>query len=493
MKNLFRSFNKLKDEDIKELWDNAVFVFDTNVLHSVYRYQSSTCEEVLKLMELIQDRIWVPYHVALEFHRNRLDVIAGQHKKFDDTRVAINKSINSLTHDLNALQLKRRHSYINPEPLLDGINQLRDDYLVKLDELEGLSLKVESTDPLLIRIESVLTGRVGPKPKNDIVKEIMNNGKDRYAKKIPPGYKDANKAKESDNQYTYDGVTYERQFGDLLVWKQIIEFTKSESKSHLIFVTDDNKEDWWQVTKGKVTGFRNELIDEIYSETDLKSFNAYNLTSFLTKAGEFLNKEVSQEAIEEVEVVGKQVSSKDEFLEQKLASRNNNAGSSYEEAIRLGLGDSDLKFAVRNAGLGIPTHELAARNAGLNLDIPTHELAARNAGLNLDIPTHELAARNAVLGLDIPTHELAARNASLGLDIPTHELAARNAGLGIDIPIHELAARNAGLSLDIPIHELAARYAGLGLGIPIHELATRTAYEQLISDSQVTKPNDKKD
>ncbi|MDH5924529.1 PIN domain-containing protein [Vibrio splendidus] len=302
MKDLFRSFKKPSAEELKELWENAVFVLDTNVLHSVYRYQSETCEEVLTLMEQLQDRIWIPYHVALEFHRNRLSVIGGQHKKFDDTRQAIEKAVEALGKDLNKLQLKKRHSHINPDPLLDGIKKLTKDYMVKLDEQEASSLKIESEDHLLGRIESILNGRVGDKPESEAIKKIMDLGKGRYKSLIPPGYKDAVKEKESDNKYSYDGVEYERQFGDLIVWNQLIEYADKQDKKHLIFVTDDNKEDWWQITKGKTTGFRVELINEIYSKTGLVCFNAYSLSGFLANAKQFLQESVSEEAIEEVKL-----------------------------------------------------------------------------------------------------------------------------------------------------------------------------------------------
>ena len=314
MKDLFRSFNKPNEDELKELWENAVFVLDTNVLHSVYKYQSTTCEEVLKLMELIQERIWIPYHVALEFHRNRLSVISGQHKKFNETRKAIDKAVNTLTKELSALQLKKRHSHINPDSLLDGINKLKNDYLKELDTQENECLKVESEDHLLSRIEKLLTGRVGNKPDKDAIKTIMDDGRARYKAFTPPGYKDAIKEKEVDNKYVYGGVSYERQFGDLIVWKQILQYVNNEDKTHLIFVTDDNKEDWWQISQGKTIGFRMELIDEIYSETKLQSFNAYSLGSFLASAQRYLKEGVSEEAIDEVNVVSEGVGVEAEAL-----------------------------------------------------------------------------------------------------------------------------------------------------------------------------------
>ena len=76
MKNLFKSFYKLNKDEYKTLWQDAIFIFDTNILLNLYRYQSSTRDELLKVIEQLTSRIWIPNHVALEFQRNRLHVIA---------------------------------------------------------------------------------------------------------------------------------------------------------------------------------------------------------------------------------------------------------------------------------------------------------------------------------------------------------------------------------------------------------------------------------
>ncbi len=81
MKNSYKGFRQLSEADFKSLWKTAVFVFDANVLLNLYRYQSPTRDDLLKVLEKLGDRIWIPYHVGLEFERNRLIVIADQKKK----------------------------------------------------------------------------------------------------------------------------------------------------------------------------------------------------------------------------------------------------------------------------------------------------------------------------------------------------------------------------------------------------------------------------
>lgn len=71
----------------------------------------------------------------------------------------------------------------------------------------------------------------------------------------------------------------------------------------VIFVTDDDKDDWWQTLKGKTIGLHPELINEITREGEVDRFYAYNTGSFLKYANEQLHTKVTEETIEEVNEV----------------------------------------------------------------------------------------------------------------------------------------------------------------------------------------------
>lgn len=124
MKGLFPQYDHSNNVDFSETWRSALFVFDTNILLNLYRYQESTREELLNVIEKLSDRIWLPHHVALEFQRNRLTVIAGQSKRFTDIRRVIENAKANLSKEIHNLQLKQRHALINPEPLMSGFEDL---------------------------------------------------------------------------------------------------------------------------------------------------------------------------------------------------------------------------------------------------------------------------------------------------------------------------------------------------------------------------------
>ena len=302
MKNIFKSFYQPADIELEELWNKAIFVFDTNVLTNLYRYQSSTRESLLKVMEQLNDRVWIPHHVALEYQRNRLTVVGEQHKKFNDTKKVVESAVSDLQQKLEKLQLKKRHSHINPDTLINGINELSQQFFKELDDLESDSIKVGATDLLRDRLDNLFAEKVGKAPTQENILSIEKEGKERFNKQIPPGYQDSNKAKNGDDSYIFNGVEYHRQYGDLIVWKQILEYVQLIDIKHLIFITDDNKEDWWQKNQGKTISLRTELIDEIFRETNLKGFYAYKSESFLTNANKYLDENVSEEVIQEIKL-----------------------------------------------------------------------------------------------------------------------------------------------------------------------------------------------
>lgn len=106
------------------MWNEGTFVFDTNVLLNLYRYKKETRDSILEVLEKLQDRIWIPYQVGLEFHRNRLLVISDQNKKMDDFKSSIKNSISEIEKQYKDLQLNKRHADINAEPILKQFQDL---------------------------------------------------------------------------------------------------------------------------------------------------------------------------------------------------------------------------------------------------------------------------------------------------------------------------------------------------------------------------------
>src|SRR5262249_54130348 len=98
--------------------------------------------------------------------------------------------------------------------------------------------------------------------------------------KLPPGYKDAGKDDEG--------------IGDLLIWQTILEVAKTHGKS-VIFVSADQKPDWWSKSEGSALYPRYELIDEFRRISLGQSFHIIRFSGFLDLYG------ASKEVVKEVQ------------------------------------------------------------------------------------------------------------------------------------------------------------------------------------------------
>lgn len=351
MKGLFPQYDDLAEKNFGIAWKQALFVFDTNVLLNLYRYQAGTRDELLTVLGQLSDRVWIPHHVALEFQRNRLKVISEQGKRFSEVRRTIEKSKGSLFSDLEKLQLHKRHSLINPEPLFSGFEKLVEDFLNELSRLQESQQKLTEPDPLKAKIEELFNGRVGAPPVDQAnIDDIYKQAEQRFKLKIPPGYQDADKDKEGPDEHVHGGIIYKRRYGDFLVWQQLLIHAKSSGTKVIIFVTDDGKEDWWRKIDSdgpKTIGPRPELIEEAAVQGQVDSLLMYNPEGFLKYAKEFLEAQVSEETLKEVRDLSKATNLRNVSFQEfrELALRT-------EQAVMQWLG---IRFqSVQENHLGFP-------------------------------------------------------------------------------------------------------------------------------------------
>jgi predicted nucleic acid-binding protein len=288
MKDLFPGHFKESEENLKQVWDSCIFVFDANILLNFYRYSDSTRREFLQLLQKIQERVWLPHRAAEEYLNNRLSVIDQQERSYDETA----KSINSLRSDLDNA---RQHPFVSQQTM-NQVNKIFDLLCNELSENKGIHTKRISNDEIKESISSIFENNVGqPYSREDLEKMIID-GEERYKQKIPPGFKDGTKSGDSD-------VFIEkcRKYGDLIVWNQVID-KSIEAKKGIVLVTDDKKEDWWEKFKGKTVGPRPELVKEFKDRAE-NTFHMYQADRFLELARENLNEQVSDEIVEEIREV----------------------------------------------------------------------------------------------------------------------------------------------------------------------------------------------
>lgn len=187
MKNLFYGFYRLSNEEYQDLWKNGLFALDSSFLCSLYRLPETACKELMGVLSKLCGRIWVPYHAALEFHRNRPTVLADQKRKFGEVAKIIDKQQKEFRSALSKLGLKKRHSLIDPDSLEKRIDDLFAGFKRELSELESNLPSLSDHDTLLGQLQELLKEKIGAPPESqDAVDEICVEGETRYKKRTHP-------------------------------------------------------------------------------------------------------------------------------------------------------------------------------------------------------------------------------------------------------------------------------------------------------------------
>ena len=311
MKELLKIYRDNQDLDFDKIWEKGIFFFDTNVLLDLYRLPISAKDDLLKILENkeFNKRICLPFQTLQEFLNNRQNVIREQKTKYnqveqilEDTLVKYNSTMNELKKKLNDLKLEQKHSSIKPSLYINDKNieagsKFIEEFKNILKEQEAEQNDIQHKDELKDKILNIFNNKIQENPLfvNDFSK-FYKEAEERYKQKIPPGYEDEKK----EGVYTYKNNHYKRKFGDLFLWKEIMEIVKTKKIQYAVLITSDIKEDWIYKVKGQKAGVRKELLDEIYTNCpDLDTFHMYDTSSFLFSAQTYIDKSIKDESVEE--------------------------------------------------------------------------------------------------------------------------------------------------------------------------------------------------
>jgi uncharacterized protein YutE (UPF0331/DUF86 family) len=325
-KNNYKIFD-INDEKELDLFKKACVIFDTSALLDFYYYSENTRKEIFeKLFTKLKGRLWITSQTEFEFLKNREVVLKkpidtyenlnrktaksgdGGHideikKKIDELGDIIKKDMRGQLKTLVEKTSKNdKHPYLEIGIFSEFENQskLLEQYVSKFStsfdefrktfekEVNQKKATLEASlvnDEILTQFE-IFFKTTKPFSFNEIM-QIISEGEIRYRNRIPPGYMDDE-----------DKIGFQK-FGDLIVWKDILRNTVFE-KQDVILVTNDMKEDWWQISdKSRSNLPRYELIKEIYDTTG-KSFWMYDMNQFLFKSKKYLQTEIQKETIDDV-------------------------------------------------------------------------------------------------------------------------------------------------------------------------------------------------
>ena len=298
----FISPYKIDKEKEKRLWKNAIFIFDTSALLDFYAIPKQTRDTIYKTFQSLKDRLWLPAQVIYEY-LNHKDTILE--KIIKEQYAPIKTDLNKIQMDskmiddiINRTKNSDKHPYFEQNNLnklkkeidsfIQKIQTIKENISKDIEKVEKEILDCKNNDDIYNNIKKNF--QYGKKFTYSEILEIVKEGKLRYEFKIPPGYKD--KGDKEGFQI----------FGDLIIWKEILKYSKKQKKS-IIFITDDIKEDWCykdkKATEPRIFSPREELIKEIEEYSSVE-FWMYNLPQFLYYSNKYFNSEIEEKEIEEL-------------------------------------------------------------------------------------------------------------------------------------------------------------------------------------------------
>jgi hypothetical protein len=264
------SFNPKSIEDIK---DDCIVVLDTNSLLVPYMTGKESLEQISKIYKLLVDskRLVIPGQSAREFAEHRVTKLKELYqqvsrKKTNPALLGSYPLLEGLVAYQKAIEFEKK--------LNDSIRE----YNKLIDEILDNIRQWYWNDPVSKLYSSLFARDVVLDIKIE-KEELQKRIKDDFENKIPPGYKDANKP---------DGGV-----GDVIIWYTILELGKVYNKS-VLFVSSDQKPDWWSQSENRPLYPRYELVEEFRRASDGQSFHIIKFSELLNFYG------ASKEVVEEI-------------------------------------------------------------------------------------------------------------------------------------------------------------------------------------------------
>jgi len=312
-----------KPKPLADLKDEAMIVLDTNALLVPYGIGKESLDQIQQTYKnlVASQRLLVPGQVAREFAKNRANRISELFQQ-----LSRKKNIAGLQKGKYPL-LESLEAYQKVTSLEKEIDDKLRDYKKAIDRVLDHIREWAWDDPVSLMYAN-LFGNTVLDPTID-KEEIRADLLRRQTHQIPPGYKDSGKE--------------DKGIGDLLIWYTILEIGKSRKKD-VIFVSSDQKADWWYRSEGQALYPRYELVEEFRRCSDGLSFHIVEFSQFLDLYGaservvqEIRVQELKQQ-VEELASVGEFIrkwKALEETLQSKYNSLNINPPSQWMPVSRM--------------------------------------------------------------------------------------------------------------------------------------------------------------
>nr|WP_295884194.1 PIN-like domain-containing protein [uncultured Devosia sp.] len=318
---------------------DVIIALDTNVLLLPYTIRKDGLPKLQKFYQDLRaaNRLYLPARVAREFIVHRDKKLAELLKMITDVRSKINIGETKLSPILEGVEGSEAMAVASK-----ALAEAKSQYTKAISVVEEQVQSWSGDDPVTSVYDAVFDGEniISPTQTNDV---LLAEWQVRLKERIPPGYKDGGKA--------------DTGIGDFLVWKALLALGAAQKKD-LIFVTGEEKADWFVRVNGAGAYPRPELVAEYRKHSGGKGLRLVEFHDVLREM------DVAQEVVIEVE---KAETTANNFIRatalSEMFSLNTTASTSLNTSnavtLRMHYGGEDItfksdgvffKFSVSEAG-----------------------------------------------------------------------------------------------------------------------------------------------
>lgn len=294
-----------------------LIVLDTTILLELYRKPANISLDIIKAFKEIADRIYVPRQVYDEYLGNYHKVSGDAKNKYQKVGTELSPLLTKLQEKITSRTTEyRKHDYTDITKLQSDLGEKIEEIRNILEDYENGHRKEIERNKDFLRYDKVKEfvdllmeqGNVGMSIPFSKKLLILQEGEIRFENLIPPGYED----------YKKDGAA---RYGDLFIWKNIIDVAK-EKNVNILFVCNDVKEDWWEKDRETPIELRRELLEEFKEINPLLEIHFLTMNKFFSYIAEELQIGQSKSALQlsAMDYVEKNLDQYDDVIESEVGN-----------------------------------------------------------------------------------------------------------------------------------------------------------------------------
>ena len=292
----------MRKSEVHGIIDNLIIIPDTNILLYLYKCSFNASKNIVDLLNKMKDKVIIPNRVYEEYISHKDNEQAKIDKKYDTFTKNLKSQVDGLKRKVgSSISESRKYEFPDCDTLEKGINIWIEEIknLITIYE-RSLSSEKQNKSIQITNVEQIIQywsnhKRIRQKPSIIEILEYIKEGEFRFRYRMPPGYMDEEekdkekeqvKNKETKQNSIANGFEARiKKFGDLFIWKEILEIGKNLTGSEkIVFLTNDVKEDWW-ILKGEQDNktpvcIREELKQEYVATTGNDKIEFLTLSKF---------------------------------------------------------------------------------------------------------------------------------------------------------------------------------------------------------------------